>query len=69
VPSVTNFVLVQFPGAAEAVAANAALAAVGILVRDMNAYGLGDCLRITVGAEDEMRALVTALEQHLEAVS
>ena len=69
VPSVANFVLVRFPGAAEAAAANAELAALGILVRDMNAYGLADCLRITVGAEDEMRALVTALEQHLEAAS
>jgi histidinol-phosphate aminotransferase len=69
VPSVTNFVLVRFPGAAEAAAANGELAALGILVRDMNAYGLGDCLRITVGTEEELRAFVTALEQHLEAAS
>ena len=33
----------------------------GIIVRRMEAYGLGDCLRITIGQEDEMRALVDTL--------
>ena len=37
------------------------LMARGIIVRRMEAYGLGDCLRITIGQEDEMRALVDAL--------
>ena len=68
VPSVTNFVLVRFPGGPSAAAAALNhLGAEGILVRDMNAYGLGDCLRITVGPEEELRALVGALEQHTGA--
>ena len=66
VPSVTNFVLVRFPGGAPSAAStNAHLAAQGILVRDMDAYGLTDCLRITVGTEEEMRELIAAMEEHL----
>ncbi len=65
VPSVTNFVLVRFPGGPAAAAANAHLSAQGILVREMGAYGLEDCLRITVGAEDEMQALISALDVHM----
>jgi len=70
VPSVTNFVLVRFPGGAEqAESTNAHLARQGILVRDMDAYGLPDCLRITVGTEEEMRALIAAMEEHLGVAS
>jgi len=70
VPSVTNFVLVRFPGGApSASSTNAHLAAQGILVRDMNAYGLTDYLRITIGTEEEMRALIAAMEGHLGASS
>lgn len=65
VPSSANFVLTRFPGAAEAAAANAHLIADGILVRDMNAYGLDDCLRITVGPEEDLKALVRSLESFL----
>jgi histidinol-phosphate aminotransferase len=70
VPSVTNFVLVRFPGGAEqAESTNAHLARQGILVRDMDAYGLPDCLRITVGTEEEMRALIAAMKEHLGVAS
>lgn len=66
VPSAANFVLTQFPGGvAQADAVNAFLTQRGILVRDMKAYGLGDCLRITVGLEDELKALVQALAEFL----
>lgn len=63
-PSVGNFLLLPFPednadrGAA---AALAHLKAKGVLVRAMGGYGLGHCLRITIGTEDEMRAVVEAL--------
>lgn len=66
VPSVANFVLTRFPGGeAQASAANAALTANGVLVREMKAYGLGDCLRITVGREDELKALLDGLKGFL----
>jgi histidinol-phosphate aminotransferase len=62
--SVGNFVLVGFPEEPER-SANAALAHLrenGILVRALAAYGLPDCLRITIGTEAEIRAAVEALE-------
>jgi len=68
VPSdVGNFLLVRFPTEAErnAEAADAFLKSHGIIVRRMGSYGLPDCLRITIGREDEMRALVDALGDFL----
>ena len=37
----------------------------GIIVRRMAGYGLPDCLRITVGTEAEMRAVVDSLSRFL----
>ena len=41
------------------------LKARGIITRKMGAYGLPDCLRITIGSEDEMRAVAAALADFL----
>ncbi|MEZ5648204.1 MAG: histidinol-phosphate transaminase [Alphaproteobacteria bacterium] len=62
-PSVGNFLLTKFPSTAEKNATVAAefLAKKGILVRPMRAYGLGDYLRITIGDEPALKALVEAL--------
>ena len=70
-PSAGNFVLVKFPvkpgqNTAIAEAADDFLKRRGIIVRRMAAYGLDDCLRITIGREDEMRAAVGALKEFLE---
>lgn len=58
-PSQGNFVLVPF---ADAAAAAEYLKSRGILVRRMASYGLPGHLRITIGSEPEMRALVDALQ-------
>ncbi len=65
--SVGNFVLVCFDGIAgkDAEAADAFLKQNGIIVRRMAGYGLPECLRITVGTEAEMRAVVDALGRYL----
>lgn len=67
-PSVANFVLVAFAdqpeGKRDAEAARQFLKRRGILVRQMAAYGLGDCLRVTIGTEAEMRAVADAFEQY-----
>lgn len=62
-PSVGNFVLVAFPDESgrDARAANMHLEADGLILRQMAAYGLPNCLRITVGLEAENRALVASL--------
>jgi histidinol-phosphate aminotransferase len=63
-PSQGNFVLVDFRSAgAERV--RQALKSRGILVRQMNAYGLPDYLRITIGTGEEMREVVEALRDIL----
>lgn len=66
-PTVTNFLLVDFAGldGKDAEAARQHLKADGILVRQMGAYGLPSCLRISIGTEDEMHAVVDALADYL----
>ncbi len=58
-PSQGNFVLVPF---ADAAGAAEYLKSRGILVRRMASYGLPGHLRITIGSEPDMRALVDALQ-------
>ncbi len=59
-PSEANFVLARRPGVDQAPVARA-LAARDILVRHFRVPGLDDALRITVGTDDEVGALLTAL--------
>jgi len=65
--SVGNFLLVCFGEHPERTAkdADAALKAEGIIVRGMAGYGLPDCLRITVGLEEDMRAVVGVLRKFM----
>lgn len=61
-PSVGNFVLVDFaPSGRPAEDARLALKAQGILVRQMGSYGLGTCLRVTIGTDEEMEIVAAAL--------
>ena len=64
-PSAGNFLLVQFSDAPGQSAEDALqfLKAEGILVRAMGAYGLADCLRITIGTEAENEAVAEALKR------
>ena len=62
-PSVGNFLLVEFPAepGRDAAAALRWLEGQGVIPREMGAYGLPHCLRISVGLEAENRAAVAAL--------
>jgi histidinol-phosphate aminotransferase len=62
VASHANFLLARTPGRDQAPIA-AALADAGILVRHFATPQLHDALRITVGADDEVDALLTALRR------
>jgi len=63
-PSVGNFILVMFPNEGlTAAAANAYLEAKGIIVRGVGGYGLPNALRITIGTEDQNRAVLDALSE------
>jgi len=66
-PSAGNFVLVRFADRAKADAAFRFLWSRGIIARPMGAYGLPESIRVTAGLEEENRALVDALAEHLGA--
>ena len=67
-PSAGNFVLVRFPDEKRnAAAANDYLNSRGIIVRPVGGYGLPDCLRITIGSEDQNRAVIDALSEFAAA--
>lgn len=65
-PSVGNFILIHFPkgdpvrGAA---AADTFLKTKGIIMRRVGGYGLPDALRMTIGTEEDNRAVVAALSE------
>lgn len=68
-PSVGNFLLVEFGGTSNERANSARLALKddGILVRQMESYGLPSCLRISIGTGEEMKETVESLGRHLSA--
>ncbi len=66
-PSVGNFVLIHFPEAKgrTATEANAFLMQRGLVLRQVGAYKLPNCLRMTVGSEEANRFLVQSLKEFL----
>jgi histidinol-phosphate aminotransferase len=66
-PSVGNFLLIHFPAAAGRTAkdADAFLIARGLILRRVEAYGLSQCLRLTVGGEEANRLFVAALRDFM----
>jgi histidinol-phosphate aminotransferase len=75
--SAANFVLIHFPPGAEgakgmgdgksAAAADAYLMQRGVILRGVASYGLPDCLRMTVGTEEQNRLAVSLLQQFMAA--
>ena len=62
-PSQGNFILALFEDAETTRAAFAALRDKGLLVREMHSYGIANGLRISIGLEPHMRAVVDVLKQ------
>lgn len=63
VPSVTNFILLKLgPNAAQVIEG---LFNNGVIVREMSAWGLSHCLRVTIGTMKENRAFIKALKASL----
>lgn len=52
-PSIANFILLDFGSVESCQKANLALLDEGIILREMQAYGLENCLRMTIGTEEE----------------
>ena len=58
-----NFILALFKDAETTRAAFTALRDKGLLVREMHSYGIANGLRITIGLEAPMRAVVEVLKE------
>jgi histidinol-phosphate aminotransferase len=65
--SMANFVLIHFPaeGDKTAPAADAFLSQNGVILRAVGSYGLPNCLRMTVGTEEQNRLAVSLLQQFM----
>ncbi|MEM7224763.1 MAG: histidinol-phosphate transaminase [Pseudomonadota bacterium] len=68
-PSHGNFVLISFGGGDNKIADAAFdyFKTQGIILRPMADYGLADCLRVTIGTEEEMDLALAALERFVRA--
>ncbi len=65
-PSVANFILIHFDSAEQSRAADGYLRDNGVILRPVANYGLPQCLRASVGLEDENRRVVELLGQFLD---
>ena len=63
-PSVGNFVLIEFPEekGRTSTDADAFLRSQGIVIRDVNVYGLPTCLRASIGTVEQNDDLIAAIE-------
>lgn len=61
-PSVANFILLDFGAREKCQAANQKLLAEGIILREMSGYGLPNCLRTTIGTDEENKKLLEILK-------
>ncbi|MEY8118344.1 histidinol-phosphate transaminase [Falsihalocynthiibacter sp. BN13B15] len=66
--SFANFILARFADEVQAEACNQALANEGLIVRQVAAYGLPNCLRITVGDEASCRRVAHTISNFFNAV-
>lgn len=70
-PSVGNFLLLRFPGegSAGSDAADAFFRERHLILRAVKPYGLPDCLRLTVGREEENGRVIDALDAFMARVA
>ena len=70
-PSVGNFILIHFPATPGRTAAEADdhLFRQGIVLRRVEAYGLPDALRMTIGPAESNQATIAALKAFMGGTS
>lgn len=65
--SVGNFLLIDFAESGKKAAdADDFLSSRGLILRNVSSYGLGTCLRMSIGTDDQNHALIDALSDFLE---
>jgi histidinol-phosphate aminotransferase len=62
-PSIANFILLDFGDQESCKKANQLLLSEGIILREMQAYGLPNCLRMTIGNKEENLQLLNILKK------
>ena len=65
IPSYANFVMIDLGTEERVNEINDKLLRSGIIIRPLKAFGLPHCLRITIGLEEENKAMVSALKKIL----
>jgi histidinol-phosphate aminotransferase len=61
-PSIANFILLDFGSRENCQKANEKILDGGFILREMSAYGLANCLRMTIGTEEENLQVLEILE-------
>jgi len=64
-PSAGNFLLLDFATKEKAIAVDTYLREKGVIVRQTSSYGLSTCLRMTIGAKDDMEYVVAKVKEAL----
>jgi len=67
-PSIANFILLDFGSVAACQKANQTLLESGIILREMTAYNLENCLRMTIGSEKENLRVLEILQKICDAL-
>lgn len=65
IPSVTNFILVEFQNIKQADDCDEFLKSKGLIVRKIGAYNLPKCLRISIGTDEANIRLIAALKEFM----
>ena len=65
IPSAANFLTLVFESEQEAESFNKAMLHRGVILRHLSSWGLPDCVRITVGTEEENEYLIECLSEVL----
>ena len=68
IPSAANFLTLVFESEHEAESFNMAMLHRGVILRHLSGWGLPDCVRITVGTEEENEYLIECLSEVLSQV-
>ena len=68
IPSAANFLTVAFNSEEQAEMFNENMLRNGIILRHLKGWGLPDCIRITIGSEEEIKYFLEQLASIVQAI-
>lgn len=63
IPSYSNFILIDLGSEDEVTRVNEELLKQGVIIRPLKPFGLGNCIRVTIGIREENEFLIDALKK------